>query len=130
MVTIEQVIKAYIACNALKDMDLPFKFSYALALLERQIEPVFKAYISAEDKYIKEFAKKDENGAVIYGSKGEFSFESAFDKEKYDEALIEIKEEAADIEIKKRKAKAPENISPKLLMALIDFIDFEEEEDE
>lgn len=61
-VTNQELVNSIKALREIQEIEAPFKLSYQIAKLIKQIDPLLKAYEETRQKVANKFVKKDENG--------------------------------------------------------------------
>lgn len=123
-------INAYMAVLELSLLEWDFKTAHTFAMLKRTLAPHAQFYATEEKSLISDFAKKDENGNIVFTNKGSFLFDSLNDAPRYSEKRHELGDVEVTLHWEKVSLPRPERIKPVHIEALEPFVAFGGEENE
>lgn len=125
-------VAAYTSLVILMKKELPYKTAYELVKLKRQLAPKVEYYAAEESALVKRFAKCDERGEPIingtrFDCRGDTPEEIAANTREFERLRLELGSVSDDEEIERVKITLPDDvkISPEVIEALYEFVDFE-----
>lgn len=124
--TLNSVVKAYLAVDELSQAEHSYQLSLALVKLKDMLKTDVEFYMQQEKKLIKQYALIDDNGNIKLTDKNRFIFRDAGDAPKYAQERQVLENTQTTIDNLPISAPPPEKIKPALLTALEGFISFEE----
>lgn len=125
-----KIVKAYSAARNIAPRKLEMRFNYAICKTLRQLQGDFEFYALREQELVKQFAKCDDKGEPIMDG-NKFSFRDSESAAAYINAHRDLDEmEIEQDDYKRPRAPWPDDTEPEYVMALENFIDFAEPEDD
>lgn len=125
--TLNSVVKAYLAVDELSQSEHSYRLSLALVKLKNMLKTDVEFYMQQEKKLIQQYALTDDNGNIKLTDNNRFVFRDAASAPEYARAKHDLDNTQTSIDNLPISAPAPERIKPALITALDGFISFEEE---
>lgn len=119
------VVKAYLAADALYKETLPYALAYALVRVKREAKEAFAFFSEKEMELVAQYAKRDEKENVELAPNGGFIFAEPSKRMEYMQKRAELMETEIDFNFQPIKTAPPEKIKPEWLESLAGFILFE-----
>jgi hypothetical protein len=118
------VVNAHIAATEMESQPWPYEMALALMKIKRQTQDETRFFIEKEQELVKKYAALDKDGNVRMTPKGTFIFRNPKDGPDYERGRQELGETESGARQAPARVKAPEQITPQQLSALLGFIEF------